>query len=165
MSRHADRKSRHGQHMLTLTILLGRKPARYRRSTILCVAFAISACQPNHQDGKRAHTMTDPSMVAGPGEKTLAEKYHLALRLPMREEEFLQTLHRLGVYIQMCGKRDTDIGLPTPRHETSIDLSRVETCYDINGDRNGARAEAWRAFADDQHRIIYVESTYAYPAP
>lgn len=115
----------------------------------------------------QANAMTQSGMAAGPGEMTLAEKYKLNIHLPMREDEFLQILEQLGLYYQICGRRGSSVGLPVARHETSIDLSNAQTCYEIDGDRNlsGGRAEAWRAFADRQGRIFYVEAAYSYPAP
>lgn len=131
---------------------------------LVVFSFFLVACGDRNSDKGHPPPVNQTAMVAGPGEMTLAKKYNLDITLPMPEHDFLQMLRHLNLPFRECRQQGTEVGLPPPRHPSSIDLSKARTCYDIDGDRDGkGRAEAWRAFADNNNQIFYIESTYAYP--
>jgi hypothetical protein len=165
LSWHAHRESGNEQYMLRVGSK-GRHGEKLVR-VLPCLMYLIFLPGCDFANNPQANAMIHSTMVAGPGETTFAAKYNLDIHLPMGEDEFLQILRRLRLHYQICGRRNTDIGLPPARHDTSIDMTQAETCYEIYGDHRLPRgaAEAWRAFSDQQHRIFYVETAYAYPAP
>ena len=150
-------------------MLTGSMPVRLaKRSIALCLFLVIVPnCGPKHPIPERESAMFNSTMVAGQGEKTFAQKYGLNINLPLSEVQFLRLLHQLHLHYEMCGVRGVGAGLPPPRHETSIDLSGAQRCYEIDGDRDTSKgtAEAWRAFANQQHQIFYIETAYAYTGP
>lgn len=134
---------------------------------LISSASTLLACDLDRDNRPGPNAVKRTDIVAGYGEKSFSERYHLNLALPLQEEEFLAILKRLKLHYQICGKRGTDVGLPPPRQQTTIDISRAETCYEIDGDRDPVRhtGEAWRAFTDQHHEIFYIENVFAYTGP
>ena len=85
----------------------------------------------------------------------------------MPEAEFLDLLKRLNLPYLDCGKRGRGAGLPPPRQQSAVDLSNAQSCYEIIGDRDSIHhtREAWRAFTDQNHRVIYIENAFSYTGP
>jgi|SRR5882724_4901140 len=103
-------------------------------------------------------------IVAGPREKTLPDRYSIKIELPMAEVTFLSLLSQMHLDYAVCGKHGIGTGIPAQRHKSTVDFSRAATCYHIAGGNNlklHAR-EAWRAYADENHEIFYIESAYGY---
>lgn len=105
-----------------------------------------------------------PRIVAGYGEQSFTQRYKIGLKLPVPESQFLALVRKLGLYYQLCGERGKDVGIPSPRQKTSIDLSHAKKCYEIDGDRDIKKhtAESWRAFTDSQDQVIYIENAFVY---
>lgn len=135
--------------------------------TTIVATFAMAACGNNRADRTMQVTATQSDVVAGYGERTFTERYHLSIRLPMPEVEFLSLLKSLGLTYSVCGKGGSEVGPPPPRHKTSIDLSKAETCYQIFGGIDQARhiGRYYRAFVDRNHHVIYIENAFSYTGP
>jgi len=138
----------------------------HRRVLLLAAAVGLfsASCEQSSGGDIGARTVKQTDIVAGYGEKTFPEKYHLKLSLPMPEAEFIALLEHLKLHYGVCGERGTDSALPPLRQQNTIDVSRFQKCYEIDGDRDTARriGEAWRAFTDRNHQVIYIENVFAY---
>lgn len=141
-----------------------------RRTGLLLVMFVgllSMACtaNPGNQNGTQKMKRTD--IVAGYGEVTFSQRYNVKLDLPIAEDSFIALLRRLGLHYQLCGRRGSGAGIPPARQQTTVDLSKAETCYEVDGDRDPVRhvGQAWRAFADRNHQIFYIENVFAYTGP
>lgn len=127
----------------------------------ICIALLASCMR---GDGaETATSMRQDDIVAGYGEKTFTEKYHLDITLPMPEAEFLVILDRLKLHYEVYGERGTDSKMPLPRHATEKDLSKAIKCYEIYGQVD--HDEGYRAFVDGRHQVIYIESAFSYTGP
>jgi hypothetical protein len=127
----------------------------------------LMSCDQSNGVNNKAKAVKQTDIIAGDGEKTFPEKYHLKITLPMPEAEFLALLGRLKLHYGVCGERGAVEALPSLRQHSTIDVSRLQKCYEIDGDRDLVRrvGEAWRAFTDRNHQIIYIENTFAYTGP
>lgn len=134
--------------------------ARRPLGICLCAALFLAGCDQRGGGNERVATVKQTDIVAPPGEPSFPQKYHLKLRLPMPESEFVALVDRLKLYRQTCGEHGTNDALPTLRQQSTIDVTRFQKCYDIIGDRDLARriGEGWRAFTDRNHRVIYIEN-------
>jgi hypothetical protein len=134
---------------------------RYWTFNLAAIGALVGACSGRQVAAQNQNT---PGVVAGYGEKSFAERYRLAIKLPMPETQFLAIVQKLGLYYQTCGERGSDLGVPPPRQKTSIDLSKAKKCYEIDGDRDVKKhtAEAWRAFTDSKDQVIYIENAFVY---
>ena len=111
--------------------------------------------------------MKQTDIVAGYGEKTFPQTYNIKLSLPVREDDFIALVKKLGLHYQLCGRRGSEAGLPPARQETSVDFSKAQTCYEIDGDRDPVRhvGKAWRAFINQDRQVFYIENVFAYTGP
>lgn len=111
--------------------------------------------------------MKQPNIVAGPGEATLAERYHVTISLPMPERNFIGLLRRLNLRFELCGGEGTPQPFPPPRWTSPANLTNAVKCYDIDGDVDQAHhtSESYRAFLDHNNQVIYIENTFAYTGP
>ncbi len=139
---------------------------RYAKLLFLAAATALFLTSCDQSSGG-AEAVKETDIVAGHGEPSFPEKYHLKLALPMPETEFLATLKRLKLYYDVCGERGTNDSLPPLRQKSTIDVSTLQKCYEIIGDRDRIRriGEAWRAFTNKDHQVIYIENAFAYTGP
>ncbi len=108
-----------------------------------------------------------PNIIAGTGERTFAEKYDLFLKLPMRQSEFVALLHKLHLLYEVCGDRATNMEIPPARHSRSLDVLRIQKCYQIYGsiDRSRGIGEMYRAYVDQEDRVVYIENAFSYTGP
>lgn len=85
----------------------------------------------------------------------------------MPETEFFVILKRLGLYYDVCGERGTNDPLPPLRQKSLIDISMLQKCYEVIGDRDRVRriGEAWRAFTNKDHQVVYIENSFVYTGP
>ena len=76
----------------------------------------------------------------------------------MPEDQFLELLKRLNL------SYDFQTIIPTPRHSKKLNVSKMRRTYQIYGKADRARqaAEMYRAYVDDNGRVIYVENTFGY---
>lgn len=126
---------------------------------------------------ERLKVMEREGIVAGPREKTIAEKYDLKISLPMPETEFLALLHRLNLRYEKWGERGGPIEIGRPWHSDKLDLSQIERTYQIYGepwsvpsratatpgDRTPGMGEAYVAYVDKHNRVVYIENSFNYP--
>lgn len=132
---------------------------------LIPAGLLLSACDQRHD--KDEQPINRSNIVAGYGEQTFPEKYGLQITLPISEPDFLAILNRLRLRYVVCGERGTALDIPPLRHPTTVDLSKAQKCYEIDGDRDVTKhmREAWRAFTDQQHQIYYIENVFSYTAP
>jgi len=106
-------------------------------------------------------------IVAGPGEKTFAERYHLQIKLPMPEASFLTLLKRLRLNYTVYGERGTTREISPPRLSKAVDLSKMQTLYQVYGgvDQVTHTGEMYWAYVDEKHRVVYIENAFAYTGP
>lgn len=137
------------------------------RGALAALLVLCSSCDqgPAHVPG--AEAMKQPNIVAGPGEPTLAERYHVTIRLPMPERDFIGLLRRLNLHFELCGGAGTPDSLPPPRWTSAARLTNAIKCYDIYGDVDQVRhvGESYRAFLDNHDQVIYIENIFAYTGP
>ena len=114
-----------------------------------------------------AEVVKQTDIVAGYSEPTFPERYHLKLRLPVPEAEFLAIVKRLKLYYSVCGERGTSDPLPSLRQRSGINVAKLQKCFEIIGDRDPLQhiGQSWRAFADRHHQIVYIENAFAYTGP
>lgn len=119
------------------------------------------------ESNKRLETMQQANIVAGPGEKTFAEKYGLNITLPMAEKDFLGILEHLKLRYELYGERGTNREIPPVRHSETIDLAKMQKCYQIYGavDRVRLIGEMYRAYVDKDQRVVYIENAFDYTGP
>ncbi|MGH7239192.1 MAG: hypothetical protein ACREHG_03890 [Candidatus Saccharimonadales bacterium] len=108
-----------------------------------------------------------PNIVAGYGEQTFAEQYRLNIKLPMPEAKFLTLLKKLGLGYDTCGERGGAIEIPRPRHVTSVDLSKVQKCYEVYGgiDKVDHIGRYYTVYVSTNHQVIYIENDFAFSGP
>ena len=133
----------------------------------LMSVMIFASCDRTGESSKRIETMKQANIVAGPGEKTFAEKYGLNISLPMSETDFFALLDRLKLRYEKYGERGTDMELPPPWHSETLDLSRIQKSYQIYGNIDRARrvGEMYRAYVDKDHRVVYIENAFSYTGP
>lgn len=131
------------------------------------IGIFLAACDQSSGESAGVGRVKQTDIVAGHGEKSFPEKYHIKLTLPMPEAEFIALLNHLKLHYAVCGERGTDKALPPLRQQSAIDASRFQKCYEIDGDRDTVRriGEAWRVFTDRNHQVIYIENVFAYTGP
>ncbi len=107
------------------------------------------------------------SIATGPGEESFSQQYHLDISLPMPESRFIALLKQLGLGYDKCGGSGTNMEIPPPKWSNKIDLSSVQTCYQIYGTNDKTRrvGKIYRAYVDRDHRVIYIENAFAYTGP
>jgi len=134
--------------------------------TVLVGAIVFASCCVAGKSDKIMTNSNRNNIVAGPGEKTFAENYALKISLPISEREFLSLVGRLGLHHEHYGERNTAMIIPTPRH-SKFDLANIEKCYKIYGrvDRANHVGMDYRAYVDQNHRVVYIENDFSYPAP
>lgn len=134
---------------------------------LVAIFILFSSCDQGPAHAPGTGTMKQPSLVAGPGEPTLAERHHVTIRLPMPERDFIALLRRLNLHFALCGGEGTPYPLPPPRWTSSAHLKNAVKCYDIDGDVDQVRhvSESYRAFLDNHNQVIYIENTFAYTGP
>lgn len=116
-------------------------------------------------------TPTPPSsqsrVAAGPGETNFFEQYHLKITLPISESKFIAILDRLKLSYDKCGERGTGMAIPPPMWSNAVDMSKVQTCYQIYGGEDSVHrvGKLYRAYVDQNHQVIYVENAFAYTGP
>jgi hypothetical protein len=127
----------------------------------------VAACGRVGAQAEGIGPMKQTDIVAGPGEASFPERYRVEVRLPMAEAEFVALLRRLNLHYQLCGERGTAIPPPPARQATTVDLTRVSKCYEIDGEVDPARhiGKRYRAFLDDSGRVIYLENAFSYTGP
>lgn len=134
---------------------------------ILMATMLLPGC--GRASGPADHTMDAPqvNIAAGPGEKNFSQQYHLDISLPIPEGRFIALLKQLGLSYDKCGERGTNMEIPPPKWSNKIDLSMVQTCYQIYGATDKARriGKIYRAYVDRDHRVIYIENAFAYTGP
>jgi len=131
----------------------------------MSLAFLMCSCALGSTKQRKPDEKERSTIVAGAGEKTFSDKYHLSITLPMSEKEFLALLGRLNLHYDSCGERGMAAGVPPARHATSIDLSEAQKCYEIAGERTSSFDEWYRAFVNKDHNVIYIENAFAYTGP
>jgi hypothetical protein len=145
------------------------RPVYRMYAPLLAVAMFLVFASCDQSDGTKSGVplMKRTDIIAGYGEKSFPEKYHLRITLPMPEADFIALLDHLKLHYGVCGERGVGAGLPPPRQQSKVDLSKAQKCYEIDGDRDPVRhtGEAWRAFTDKDHRVIYIENVFAYTGP
>jgi hypothetical protein len=113
-----------------------------------------------------SHKTSSPDIVAGPGEKSFAERYNLKLTLPIPETNLLAILERLHLSYELYGGRGTARAIPPVLHSRGIDTSRFERCYQIYGGVDNVRhiGEAYLAYVDHNGEVLYIENHFSYTA-
>lgn len=106
-------------------------------------------------------------VVAGPGEKNFLAQYDLKFTLPISEAKFLAILDRLKLSYDRCGERGTEMAIPPPHWSNAVDMSKVQTCYQIYGGNDSVHrvGKLYRAYVDRNHQVIYIENAFAYTGP
>lgn len=141
------------------------------RAVRVSMSFAVLACDNSHHASSsynaRLANMQARHVVAGPGEDTFEQTFHVQLDLPIREANFLALLRKLKLNFEVMGKRGTEMVIPHPWHSQNIDLAQVERCYQIYGpsDPNGRSRKMYRAYVDSAGRVTYVENMFGYTGP
>ena len=135
---------------------------------LFCVAIVltgVSSCG-QAETHKRVVVNAD-RIVAGPGEKTFVERYHVSLSLPMPEVRFLEVLKGLKLDVEIYAERNTKRTIPPPRYSSSVDLRRIKRVYQIYGeiDRSRRTGEKYRAYVDSENRVVYLENNFSYTGP
>jgi hypothetical protein len=139
------------------------------RSVIVAVSAAAIAmsCGQNGESKKGAGAEARFDVVAGYGEQSFTQKYHLHLVLPMPESEFLATLKRLRLRYEIYGERGTDQIVPHPWHSKSIDPNKMERAYQVYGgvfgpDQTHQVSEVYMAYVDTNLQVVYIENEFSY---
>lgn len=154
-----------------LKIRFRRRSCRTLRFTslpsLIVICLFSTACTSGGKGQSGTENMKQTDIVAGYGEKTFPQTYNIKLSLPVEETSFIELLKRLRLHYRLCGRRGSGAGIPPARQQTTVDLSKAQTCYEIDGDRDPIRhiGQAWRAFADQNHQIFYIENVFAYTGP
>jgi hypothetical protein len=106
-------------------------------------------------------------IVSGPSEPSFSEKYDLDISLPVPRDEILKTVDRLGLRFQLLGERGPDGLYPKPYWSKSVDVSKLEKVYLVEGAFDSERriAERYRFYATRDDQIVYIENDYTYPDP
>lgn len=122
----------------------------------------LTACDTNG-----LNTMKNTDVVAGYGEKTFTERYHVDFTLPIPETQFLALLKQMGLRYESCGERGVGIGLPPPNHAPTVDLSRAQKCYKIYGGVDEVRhvGRRYQVFVDENNQVFYIENIFIYTGP
>ena len=102
------------------------------------------------------------NIVAGPQEKTFSEKYNQNIQLPMPEDAFLAILDHLQLKHELFGETGTNKVIPSMRWSNTIDVLKIQRCYQIYGN---SRGEMYRAYVDKNRNVIYVENAFQYIGP
>jgi hypothetical protein len=113
-------------------------------------------------ENQRALDRHDPNIVAGPGEKTFDQTYHVSLKLPIEEAKFLEVLKRLNLPYEVLGKKSGVV--PPPWHREHFDTSQIRTTYQIYGKNDHARriAQVYRAYVNKADQVVYIENIFMY---
>ena len=115
----------------------------------------------------RLAAMEKSGVVAGPLEKTFEENHNVRLGLPLSEDRFLKILEELHLPYELDGQRGTNMIIPSPWHSKKLDMSKIQKAYHIYGkmNHNQRSREMYRAFVDEQGRVVYLENVFAYTGP
>jgi hypothetical protein len=134
--------------------------------TALAIVLALSSSRVAMQERGGAGAPERTGTGAGPGEKTFSERYGLNLALPIDEEVFINTLNRLKLRYELYGERGSGREIPPSRH-ASLDLERILRCYQIYGGLNARRGvgATYRAYVNDERKIVYIENAFEYIGP
>ena len=127
----------------------------------------LASCHQSSGSNNGAGTVKPTNIVAGPGEKTFTEKYHLSVALPMPETAFLEILKHLNLQYDVYGERGSAREIPAPSQSTVVDPVKMQKVYQIYGevDRVKRTGEMYWAYVDMDHRVVYIENRFSYTGP
>jgi hypothetical protein len=125
----------------------------------------LCACSPDKPGAGGSAARPPGTIVAGPNERSFSERYRSTLKLPVAEASFLQLLDHLGLQYRLDRDRSAGAVIPTPRWNSSMDMSGIERMYVVEGsyDKATQTTERYRVYVSHDGEVLYIENNFAYP--
>ena len=103
-------------------------------------------------------------IVANDGEVPFDKRYNLSIKLPMREDKFLELLKRLHLDYSIAGDPAKGLAIPNPRLSNRVIEGNIARTYQVYGeiDKKNRFGRIYRVFVDKSGDVVYIENAFEY---